>query len=604
MKMYVCIHVLWHTIGSQLLTGSFHPLTDEQWDHSCLEGPILAAYRRHTASTNNIGGDQKTPASSLSSSCIPTWWNDSQASIVTNEIDHTLSITRASLSEIAIRISFEGEDTRNHRHAIIAQRRLQDSQRAHQIAQATYNTHTVTMNDTLAEMTQTRNEIGRAVSYSATALQNALINGVAVAEIKRLLARHRWALLAQQTYPNEIGAHQWATTATTPSVAPSPFGWNHWNGAYYGGQMYVDSINDYIPHDIAMAAGVVPTLPMPAATAAGVVPTFPMPGPITGLPVAPLSYLPQQLPSTISSSAPSSSSSSDSGAAWGIGVLASPPPLAPFVHLPQHIPTLPVVPSAAVTAAAAAPTNLLSYHLGVPFNTQMSNTFDATSFLAPSTTTAMSMSSSPVIPNQSSLPALPLMTSYISPSATAAAQGQAMSNAAVAAAIAAAEAALAYQSSQMTYQSLAKALQSSDEPITGGPVRDTAMDRYTSITSQTTQASQLLEHELRCQRRCEMETAQAIIDDERAAVAEAKATERLRLSLTRSSSSLLQQTLILYHDMMNIIPSLISSTSISHRIIGHTMSSTTTNEHALWQHLGFPTPLDAMLYIARTLAEA
>jgi hypothetical protein len=38
--------------GRQLLSGSFHPVNDDNWDHGVLTRPLLTVYRRHTTTNN------------------------------------------------------------------------------------------------------------------------------------------------------------------------------------------------------------------------------------------------------------------------------------------------------------------------------------------------------------------------------------------------------------------------------------------------------------------------------------------------------------------------------------------------------------------------
>jgi hypothetical protein len=45
--------------GRQLLSGSFHPVNDDNWDHGVLTRPLLSAYRQHQQQLSNNTGDSK-----------------------------------------------------------------------------------------------------------------------------------------------------------------------------------------------------------------------------------------------------------------------------------------------------------------------------------------------------------------------------------------------------------------------------------------------------------------------------------------------------------------------------------------------------------------
>jgi hypothetical protein len=99
-------------IGSQLLSGSFHPVNDEEWDHGHFDGVILTSLRR-----TNIIADASFPLSSNSDNInlkesddnqdeaseakktknTPKWWNDSSVSELTKEIEQTKSIRKRAL---------------------------------------------------------------------------------------------------------------------------------------------------------------------------------------------------------------------------------------------------------------------------------------------------------------------------------------------------------------------------------------------------------------------------------------------------------------------------------------------------------------------------
>jgi hypothetical protein len=164
------------------------------------------------------------------------------------------------------------------------------------------------------------------------------------------------------------------------------------------------------------------------------------------------------------------------------------------------------------------------------------------------------------------------------------------------------------ETAEITIDSIARALHTSDTIILGGPTVSSSaaesLDEASVTVSAIRSELQEIQHN---QRRLQIELTQALID---LRVAENK-LQLQQEAAARSPTSISEDTLSLYNTILPIVtstlrnnnPLVVTSTRVlpSHINID---DLSVIDEGMIWQSLGFPTSLSAICFIARTLAEA
>jgi hypothetical protein len=151
-------------------------------------------------------------------------------------------------------------------------------------------------------------------------------------------------------------------------------------------------------------------------------------------------------------------------------------------------------------------------------------------------------------------------------------------------------------------ESAAMTLQTSDIPIEGRPTFGYDVSGDDIIPSLSIMSIQRemedLQHQ---QRRTQMELSQSLID-----LRAAEMKFQLFQFSNRSVSTIMNDTLLLYSTLLPILAKRLN--------LNHMNTSTNTsmgdiidnsyNDAMIWQSIGFPSPLSAICYIARTLADS
>jgi hypothetical protein len=218
------------------LSGSFHPLNDEQWDHSHFDGSILSSLRLTNiiANSSSLNEDKQNENKKR----LPKWWNDSHAMTLHTEIEQTRGITHRSLQ--ISRDHHAGTSTKgiaatstptSLKSRVLSLRK--EIVKVRSSIASLEEQYKKTQSELQVDMTDLERQRGhseamvkQALEYSQTTLMNALASStnndatrsVPRAEIKRLAQRAQIAKLLKTSFPRAPTPLQWNAIVNTDEV--------------------------------------------------------------------------------------------------------------------------------------------------------------------------------------------------------------------------------------------------------------------------------------------------------------------------------------------------------------------------------------------------